>query len=475
MRQTACEGVIETLPCTWARAGSRPIELVFRTVGERTSELALELALEYVRPDRAHVVRDVKPWARAVRRMLEIDHHCSHVVSVDADCLILEDMRPFLDANELPYVGCFVRDRFRGRVHRGVHITRIDVVRAMRALPEPIDVPNYALTPEGYLRGLALRQLKLNRQMKNFHILHDHFQRYADIFVKYARRELRSRRNEFCGDRFKVSMSCWGEGVDFDVARHAVRHAADAVPPDATPSQVERCIRDLPSVAEVEVRKLGLSQTGRVSIEDVEKAVAEDPVNLGQPPRDVKVFGLGMSRTGTHSLTAALHVLGFDTVHYPADRATLDTLIRGDARFPLLAHYDGITDVTSAPYYEDLDRAWPGSKFVLTVRDEESWLRSCGAHWTVPMGDKRREGEERQIYVELQRFLRAAVYGSHEFDEERFRRVHRRHVEDVTRYFAGREHDLLVLDIVAGDGYERLSPFLGVPVPEQPFPKQKQR
>lgn len=201
---------------------------------------------------------------------------------------------------------------------------------------------------------------------------------------------------------------------------------------------------------------------------------AADPVSLlGSSSTQSKVFGVGLSRTGTRSLTAALRVLGFDTVHYPTDRATLDTLARGDACFSLLEHYAGITDITVSPYYEDLDHRWPGSKFILTVRDEESWLRSCRTHWANPSNYKK--GEEHRVYMEIKWFLRAAVYGCHEFNEERFRRAYRRHVENVTRYFTGRENDLLVLNIAAGEGYERLAPFLGVPVPEQPFPHNKRQ
>lgn len=200
--------------------------------------------------------------------------------------------------------------------------------------------------------------------------------------------------------------------------------------------------------------------------------MSSSPVNFCSPRKNVKVFGIGLSRTGTRSLTSALRVLGFDTVHYPTDHATLRTLVRGDARFLLLDDHDGITDITVAPYYEDLDHLWPDSKFVLTVRDQESWLRSCRFHWAKPMADKQGENEERQVYLEVQRFLRAAVYSSYEFDRDRFRRAYCRHVDSVTGYFAGRGNDLLMLDIAGGDGYEKLAPFLGMPVPEQPFPQK---
>jgi len=470
--QDASQGGIETLPGSWAPPGARPIELVFRTIGERTSELALELALKHVKPNRAHVMRDVKPWAVAVQRMLQIDHQCSHVVYVDADCLILEDMRPFLDTNEMPHVDCYVRDRFRGRVHCGVHITRIDLIRTMRVFPEPIDNVKYVLSPEGYLRGRACAKLGFKKRLKNVHILHDHFQHYTDIFVKYARRELRSRRQPRFRDDLDAWMSTWDQSGDCTVAHRAVEHAVSAVLPGASSTEVAQYLHSLPRVAEREVRRLGLSQRGQLTLDEVEDAIGRDPVNLGPTLRDFKVFGIGLSRTGTLSLTEALQVIGFDAQHYPTDRATLDTLVRGDARFPLLQHYSGITDITVAPYYADLDRAWPGSKFVLTVRDEESWLRSCRDHWerapAYRVGED--ENEESRVYMEIKRFLRAAVYASQEFDEERLRRVYRHHVQGVTRYFEGRPRDLLVLDIAAGEGYERLAPFLGMPQPPQPFP-----
>lgn len=75
-----------------------------------------------------------------------------------------------------------------------------------------------------------------------------------------------------------------------------------------------------------------------------------------------------------------------------------------------------------------------------------------------------------QTCLDLQRFLRAAVYGCYAFHPERFRRIARQHAAEVARHFAGRD-DLLVLDIAAGQGYERLAPFLGLPVPGELFPR----
>ncbi|MBC6421767.1 MAG: hypothetical protein GDA43_03165 [Hormoscilla sp. SP5CHS1] len=87
-----------------------------------------------------------------------------------------------------------------------------------------------------------------------------------------------------------------------------------------------------------------------------------------QRSKRMKVFGIGLSRTGTKSLTEALNMLGINVVHYPNDETTLQELIAGNYEFSLLNSWDGITDITVAPYYAQLDKIYPDSKFILTVR-----------------------------------------------------------------------------------------------------------
>jgi len=78
--------------------------------------------------------------------------------------------------------------------------------------------------------------------------------------------------------------------------------------------------------------------------------------------------------------------------------------------------------------------------------------------------------EEHRVQMEVRRFLRAAVFGSYEFDATRFARARREHHERVERHFAARPGDLLTLDIVGGERWERLADFLGVEIPTHPFP-----
>ena len=179
-----------------------------------------------------------------------------------------------------------------------------------------------------------------------------------------------------------------------------------------------------------------------------------------------KVLGIGLSKTGTTSLTTALQTLGIATIHNPHDGRTQRELQSGHPRLSVLEEYQAVTDIPVAPYYPQLDTIYPGSKFILTVRDVDSWIVSARNHWRlIP------SWEADPFYG----FLHAAVYGCLDFDEERFRWAYESHRRAVTRYFAGRDEDLLVMDIVGGDGWEVLCPFLGREVPDTPFPHKNTR
>ena len=98
----------------------------------------------------------------------------------------------------------------------------------------------------------------------------------------------------------------------------------------------------------------------------------------------MKIFGLGLSKTGTGSLNRALELLGYKSFHYPYDDLTFHELVTGQYHLTLLETYDAITDITSIPYYRQLDRAYD-SKFILTIRDKEDWLQSTEVFWNTAL------------------------------------------------------------------------------------------
>lgn len=182
-----------------------------------------------------------------------------------------------------------------------------------------------------------------------------------------------------------------------------------------------------------------------------------------------KVFGLGLSKTGTTSLGGALNTLGIRTIHYPHDRRTLDDLRNGNYKLSILEEYQGIVDIPVAPYYAQLDRVYPNSKFILTVRDRDSWLKSAEVHWGLKI-ETSDERPEKELGREFTRFISACVYGTIKFNRDRFLYVYDTHLRNVCDYFRNRPKDFLIMDICDGDGWDQLCPFLGYSIPKTRFP-----
>ncbi len=170
------------------------------------------------------------------------------------------------------------------------------------------------------------------------------------------------------------------------------------------------------------------------------------------------VFGIGLSKTGTNSLNEALCTLGYRSLHYP------DCVLMLAGRYDdALCGHDAATDISVAAFFRELDAAYPGSKFILTVRSLGAWLRSVGEHMARRPPESMHPGEPRGE-------VRLRLYGTRGWDADLFVEAYRRHTAAVRAHFAGRQGDLLVLDVCNGEGWEKLCPFLGRPIPAAAFP-----
>ncbi len=179
-------------------------------------------------------------------------------------------------------------------------------------------------------------------------------------------------------------------------------------------------------------------------------STSEHRVSTGE---EGKVFGIGLSRTGSTSLNRALELLGYRS-HFVKSYDEFESSI---------SDYDAYTHTPLVPVWRELDQRFPGSKFILTVRDRESWVRSCAALYDAQAG-----------VTEPDHMLanRRRVYGTESFDPEYFSRFYERHLSEVTEHFKDREGSLLLLDVCGGEGWEKLCPFLGRPQPAEPFPQR---
>lgn len=139
----------------------------------------------------------------------------------------------------------------------------------------------------------------------------------------------------------------------------------------------------------------------------------------------MKIFGIGLHRTGTRTLTTMLERLGWKVTHYLHWPETVQAYRTNYYDLRFLEEYDGATDLPIPIMFKQLDKAYPGSKFVFTDRELEPWLRSCERHCE---------------YLDMDQpdlITHELVFGAREFDREKWTETYYRHQRRVREYFHG--------------------------------------
>jgi hypothetical protein len=174
-----------------------------------------------------------------------------------------------------------------------------------------------------------------------------------------------------------------------------------------------------------------------------------------------KVFGIGLSRTGTTSLHHALQMLGLESA--PTSVSLMDLLDDATAPADVLDTATAFTDNPIPFLYPLLDRLRPGSKFILTTRPLDEWLASM--EWLFGEGLRRLDRKTRALGNEVHEQL----YGITNFDASVLSRVFETHHRGVSAYFEDRTDDLLLMR-VTDFAWPELCAFVGVEVPATSFP-----
>lgn len=171
--------------------------------------------------------------------------------------------------------------------------------------------------------------------------------------------------------------------------------------------------------------------------------------------KDFKVIGIGFHKTGTKTLEYLFIHFGYKVIGPRIELA--DKLFNGDleAIFELADQFDAFEDNPWPILYKEMDKRYPNSKFILTIRDEKRWIRSVVNHF-----GKQPTKMRQWIYG----------IGYPKGNEALYLNRYRKHNTDVINYFKGREDDLLILDWEKGDDWKKICDFLGEPIPNIPFP-----
>lgn len=205
--------------------------------------------------------------------------------------------------------------------------------------------------------------------------------------------------------------------------------------------------------------------------------------------RKNKVFCIGHNKTGTTSLSFAMEALGYKVGRQRTAEEMLDAWCARD--FSKITRYcktaDFFQDVPfSLPYlYVALDQAFPGARFILTVRENAgSWYEStCNFH-------QRIVGKGRlPTYEDLQQYdycrpgwllqLMQEAYGVEKpeqlYDKDLYEHYYLKHNSDVLDYFRNRKDDLLILNVADDMAMAKLCEFLGLAYSGQKMPHMNKR
>ena len=206
----------------------------------------------------------------------------------------------------------------------------------------------------------------------------------------------------------------------------------------------------------------------------------------------MKVIGAGFGRTGTWSLKAALEELGFGPCYHmtevfahPGHADFWSSAWRGEPVDweGVLGGYEATVDWPACTFYEELIEQHPDAKVLLNVRDPERWYHSTRSTIYELSMLIERSPIQRWIFGLISLLMFGGFTGRRSslasdmiwqgtfdgrFEDKAYAiEVFERHNEEVKRRVPPEQ--LLVYDV--REGWEPLCAFLGVPEPEEPFPR----
>ncbi len=185
----------------------------------------------------------------------------------------------------------------------------------------------------------------------------------------------------------------------------------------------------------------------------------------------LRIVGAGLGRTGTLSLKLALEkLLGAPCYHmaelfvHPEHVAPWHAAARGDMPDwkALFDGYAAAVDWPAAAFWPEISAAFPDAIVLLSVRDAESWWKSAST--TIFPTSKTQVGTEWHAMVEA---MFASRFTADLKNREACIAAFERHNAHVRATVAPER----LLEWRAADGWAPLCRALGLPIPNEPFPK----
>jgi hypothetical protein len=186
-----------------------------------------------------------------------------------------------------------------------------------------------------------------------------------------------------------------------------------------------------------------------------------------------KVFVIGFNKTGTTSIKSSLNDLGYIVGDQRKAELLMEDVLSGNYK-GLIRYCKGAEAFQDVPFskpgiFRVMDTHFPNSKFILSIRDNsEQWFESIKSFQTKLKGKNGKTPtiedykNSQYVYKGWSYMVHTSTFGEDLFNEQSYRSVYERHVEDVIDYFSSRHQDLLILNVSKKESYLEMCEFLNV-------------
>lgn len=198
-----------------------------------------------------------------------------------------------------------------------------------------------------------------------------------------------------------------------------------------------------------------------------------------------KFFCVGRNKTGTTSLKRAFEDLGFIVGRQYVAEELHDKYFFDGKYEPIIEYCKTAQVFQDVPFshseiIQELDQAYPDSKFILTIRDNaEQWYNSITKYHAKKHGlDGRIPTYDDIVNCEyLSRgFLKRLTIDAHgttpddPYNKETLITHYEQQNKWIRDYFKNRPNDLLIINLSEPDAYQKFIKFIGVESEAQSFP-----
>jgi len=194
----------------------------------------------------------------------------------------------------------------------------------------------------------------------------------------------------------------------------------------------------------------------------------------------LKIIGTGFGRTGTLSLKVALEQLGFGPCHHMKEvmlnREQAEWFSQASKGIEVdwidvFRNYKSAVDWPAVAYYKNIANTFPEAKIILGIRDPNSWYKSVSEtiynvvpsfpmwiRFIFPRSDK--------VLRMIEKTIWQGEFSGRFEDKDFAIKVFNEHIKSVKEAFPVER----ILIHSPKDGWQPLCDFLGVEIPDTPYP-----